>query len=196
MKIIGLTGSIAMGKSETARMFAARGVPVFDADAAVHAVYAKGGAAVARIAALCPEAVQHGAVDRARLSAAILADPALLKQVEAAVHPLVADARARFLDEARAAGERAVLLDIPLLFETGREGEVDVIITVSAPAEMQRARALARPGMTADKLDQILARQMPDAEKRARSDFVVDTSRGLDEASRQVDAILREIRDA
>ena len=172
MKIIGLTGSIAMGKSETARMFAARGVPVFDADAAVHAVYAKGGAAVARIAALCPEAVQDGAVDRARLSAAILADPALLKQVEAAVHPLVADARARFLDEARAAGERAVLLDIPLLFETGREGEVDVIITVSAPAEM------------------------PDAEKRARSDFVVDTSRGLDEASRQVDAILREIRDA
>lgn len=190
MKVIGLTGSIAMGKSETARMFAQLGVPVFDSDQAVHALYAKNGAAVAAIAAAFPQAVIDNTVDRQALSQILSREPHRLAELEAIVHPLVRRAQVHFLDRHRAANARFVLLDIPLLYETHREAEVDVVVVVSAPADIQRARALARPGMTAEKLETILARQMPDAEKRKRADFIVDSSKGLDHARREVRHIL------
>ena len=190
MKVIGLTGSIAMGKSETARLFAELGVPVFDSDQAVHALYAKNGAAVEPIRAAFPLAVIDDAVDRKALSQILMREPDRLADIEAIVHPLVRRAQAHFLDRHRATGARFVLLDIPLLFETKRESEVDVVVVVSAPADIQRARALARPGMTAEKLDTILARQMPDAEKRQRADFIVDSSKGLERARSEVRHIL------
>ena len=180
-----------MGKSTTARMFREAGVPVWDADAVVHRLYAAGGEGVAHIARLAPAAVRDGAVDRAALSRAIADDADLLSRVEAAIHPLVAQDRAAFL--AAQAGAPLVVLDIPLLFETGAEGACDRIAVVSAPAAVQRARALARPGMTEGRLDSILARQLPDDEKRARADFVIDTSQGLEAARRQVHTILREL---
>ncbi len=173
--LLGLTGSIGMGKSTTAAMFAAEGVPVWDADAAVHRLYARGGAGVAAIAALRPEAILGGAVDRGRLKEWIAADPAALQQIEAAIHPLVAADRAAFIDRAARAGADLVLLDIPLLFETGAEAALDATLVVTAPAEVQRARVLARPGMTEAQLAAILARQMPDAEKRARATHVIET---------------------
>ena len=171
--VLGLTGSIGMGKTTTAALFAARGIPVWDADAAVHRLYARGGAAVAPLAAAFPAAVSQGAVSRAALKAVIAADPAALARIEAIVHPLVAADRAAFL-----AGQSApvVLLDIPLLFETGADAMVDATVVVSAPAEEQRARVLARPGMSDADFERILARQMPDAEKRARADYVIDTT--------------------
>jgi dephospho-CoA kinase len=171
--VLGLTGSIGMGKTTTAALFAAEGIPVWDADAAVHRLYARGGAAVAPLAAAFPAAVSQGAVSRAALKAVIAADPAALARIEAIVHPLVAADRAAFL-----AGQSApvVLLDIPLLFETGADTMVDATVVVSAPAEEQRARVLARPGMTDADFERILARQMPDAEKRARADYVIDTT--------------------
>jgi dephospho-CoA kinase len=191
--IIGLTGSIAMGKSETARLFAAEGVPVHDSDAVIHKLYGKGGAAVAKIAEAFPGAVQGGAVDRAALSAEVAGDPAALKKLEALVHPLVAAERRSFLVGAR--NEAIVVLDIPLLFETGVAGEMDALVVASAPAEVQRARALSRPGMSVEKFESLLARQLPDVEKRAKAHFVVVTDQGMDHAQGQVRMILAAIRE-
>ena len=191
MFVLGLTGSVGMGKSTAAGFFAEEGVPVHDADAAVHRLYA--GEAAALIEAAFPGTTVDGAVDRTRLAQRVLGDPAALKRLEAIVHPLVQASERRFLAEAEARGEKVVLLDIPLLFETGGDERVDAVVVVSAPAEVQRARVLERPGMTAEKLDAILAQQMPDAEKRRRADFVVDTSRSFDAARAQVRAVLAAV---
>lgn len=172
---LGLTGSIGMGKSTTAAFFREAGVPVWDADAAVHRLYAPGGAALAPVARLCPAAVGPRGVDRASLRAAIAADPALLPRIEAAVHPLVAADRAAFIAHAARAGAPLVVLDIPLLYETGAEQALDAVLVVSAPAEEQRRRVLARRGMTEADFAHILARQMPDAEKRRRADHLIET---------------------
>lgn len=190
--LIGLTGSLGMGKSETARMFAALGVPVYDADAAVHALYDVGGAASARIAEAFPETVTNGRVDRAALSRRVFADAAAFAKLEAIVHPLVAAAQQAFLTTHKDAD--FVVLDIPLLFETGQHERMDAVVVASAPQDLQRARAMARPGMTAEKLDAILARQTPDAEKRAQADFVVETDRGTDHAFEQVKSIMGALK--
>jgi dephospho-CoA kinase len=188
MFILGLTGSVGMGKSATARFFAEEGMAVHDADAAVHALYE--GEAVAPIEAAFPGTTANGKVDRTKLAACVLGDPAALKRLEAIVHPLVQASERRFLAEVQAHGAKVAVLDIPLLFETGGDRRVDAVVVVSAPPEVQRARVLARPGMTVEKFDAILAKQMPDAEKRARADFVVDTSQGFEAARAQVRAIL------
>jgi dephospho-CoA kinase len=188
MFIIGLTGSVGMGKSTTAHLFAEQGVPVHDADAVVHRLYE--GEAVAAIEAAFPGATTGGKVDRSRLAALVLDDPSALKRLEAIVHPLVQAAEQELLVQAQARGERVAVLDIPLLFETGGDRRVDAVVVASAPTEMQQARVLARPGMTWEKLEAILRKQMPDEEKRRRADFVVDTSRGIDDARAQVRAIL------
>lgn len=193
MIVAGLTGSIAMGKSETAKMFASRGIPVFDSDAAVHELYAPGGDAVGPMQELAPEAIVNGGVDRSRLAALVQVDSVLLKQIESIVHPLVKARQMAFLTDAATRSDIAVL-DIPLLFETGREKDVDVVIVVSADPVLQRQRALSRPGMTAEKLDFILSRQVPDAEKRARADYVIDTSVNLAETAREVDKVIARIR--
>jgi len=193
MIVVGLTGSIAMGKTETAKMFAARGIPVFDSDAAVHDLYASGGAAVEPIRILAPEAIETEGVDRKKLAALVQADPSLLKKIEAVVHPLVKQRQEAFLREAAKSADIA-LLDIPLLFETEREKDVDVVIVVSAGPTQQRERALARTGMTTEKLDFILTRQLPDAEKRARADFVIDTSASLAATAHEVDQVIARIR--
>ena len=190
MIVVGLTGSIGMGKSATAAVFADLGVPVWDADAAVHRLYRPGGAGVEPIRALAPDAATAQGVDRAALRAAILADPTLLARIEAAIHPLVAADRDAFLAQARAGGAALAVCDIPLLFETGADAWLDKVVVVSAPTEIQRARVLRRPGMTEETLDAILARQLPDAEKRARADYVVDTGGPKDHARAQVAAIL------
>ncbi len=171
--LLGLTGSIGMGKSTTSAMFAALGVPVWDADATVHRLYAKGGAAVPGVAALHPPAIRDGAVDRTALAAWIAADARALAAIEAAVHPLVAADRTAFIAAQTAP---VVLLDIPLLFETGADAGLDATLVVTAPPEVQRARVLARPGMTEARLAAILARQMPDAEKRARATHVIEAT--------------------
>ncbi len=194
MLLIGLTGSIGMGKTETARMFARAGVPVYDADAAVHALYDKGGAAVQVIAREFPSAIREGAVDRAALSALVLGNPDAVKKLEQLIHPLVGAAQMSFLEAEEAKGATQVLLDIPLLFETGGDTRVDVVVVVSTAPEIQRARVLARGNMTAEKLDAILARQMPDPAKRARAHFIVDTSHGLPHAEVQVATILARLR--
>jgi dephospho-CoA kinase len=188
MFILGLTGSVGMGKSVTARFFADEGVPVHDADAVVHRVYE--GEAVAPIEAAFPGTTANGKVDRSKLAARVLDDAPALKRLEAIVHPLVQASERRFLAEAQARGAEIAVLDIPLLFETGGDRRVDAVVVVSAPPEVQRARVLARPGMTVEKFAAILGKQMPDAEKRARADFVVDTSRGFEAARAQVRAIL------
>ena len=193
MIVVGVTGSIAMGKSETARMFASLGVPVFDSYATVHALYAKGGVAVEPVAGVFPGAIRDGAVDRALLSRELGENPGCFAKLEAIVHPLVRAEQDQFLARHRTASHRLVVLDIPLLFETGRDKEVDRIVVVSAPGGVQRQRVLARPGMTAEKLERILARQMPDAEKRAHADFVVDSSQGFDHALAQVRAIVARL---
>ena len=190
--VIGLTGSIGMGKSETAKLFAAEGVPVHDSDAAIARLYAKGGAAVNVVAREFPDAVRDGAVDRTRLSALVVKDPAALKKLEALVHPLATADRLDFL---RAAKEPVVLMDVPLLFETGLDKEADAIVVVSAPEAVQRARVLARPGMTAEKFEHLKARQMSDAEKRQQAHYVVMTDKGLDHARDQVKMILADIRN-
>jgi dephospho-CoA kinase len=172
--VLGLTGSIGMGKSTTAGFFRDEGVPVWDADAAVHRLYAPAGAGAVAVARLCPEAVGPKGVDRARLRDWLAADPARLSRLEAEIHPLVAADRAAFLERAAAAGAPLVVLDVPLLFETGLERAVDSVAVVTAPPEVQRARVLARPGMTEAALAALLARQMPDAEKRARADHLIE----------------------
>lgn len=194
MILLGLTGSIGMGKSTTAAMFAAEGVPVYDADAEVHRLYSKGGAAVVPVGEAFPGVVKDGAVDRAALSAQVVGKPEALQKLEAIVHPLVAQTRAAFFEKAEAAGADVVLLDIPLLYETGGEAKVDKVVVVSAPPEVQRERVLARPDMTEVKLEAILHRQLPDAEKRRRADFVVNTAQGLGFARAEVRKILASVR--
>lgn len=186
---VGLTGSIGMGKSTTAAMFREAGAPVLDSDQIVHDLYR--GAAVAPIEAAFPGVATDGVVDREKLGRRVLSDPEALKRLEAIVHPLVWAERDRFLKEQEARGARIVVYDVPLLFETGAQDSVDVIVVVSAPEDVQRARVLARPGMTEEKFAAILKKQVPDAEKRARADHVVDTSQGLDAARAQVDGIVR-----
>jgi len=190
--VIGLTGSIGMGKSETARLFAAEGVPVHDADAAIARLYGKGGRAVDVIAREFPGTVKDGAVDRVALSAKVVDDPAALKKLEALVHPLVTAERNEFLDQASAP---IVLFDIPLLFETGAHAEVDAVVVASAPEDVQRARVLSRPGMTAEKFEALKARQLSDAQKRQQAHYVVITDKGLDHAREQVKMILADIRN-
>lgn len=192
--LIGLTGSIGMGKSETAKMFARLGIPVNDSDANVHAVYEPGGAAVPEIEKAFPGTVRDGRVDRALLSKALAADPSGFKRLEAIVHPLVAKVQQAFLARATADGADMVVLDVPLLFETGGHARMDAVVVVSAPSHIQRARVLERPGMTEDKLDQILSRQMPDEEKRAKAHYVVVTDKGLDHAFEQVQMIVKDLR--
>lgn len=194
MIVIGLTGSIGMGKSTTAQMFAARGVPVFDADAAVHQLYAPGGRAVPLIRAVFPDAIgPDGGVNRARLSEHMRADPLNLEVLTSFVHPWVGEMRAEFLARAVADGAKAVLFDVPLLFETGGDAQVDATVVVTAPADVQRARVMSRPGMTADLFDTLLSRQMPDAEKRERADFIISTADGMESAQARVDAVLKAV---
>ncbi|WP_095202584.1 dephospho-CoA kinase [Mesorhizobium carmichaelinearum] len=191
MIVLGLTGSIGMGKSTTAKMFAEAGVPVHDSDEAVHRLYS--GAAAPLVEAAFPGTTVGGVVDRAKLGARVLGDATALKQLEAIIHPLVrADADA-FLARHRNAGESIAVLDIPLLFETGGRGRVDKVVVVTAPAEVQRQRVLARPGMTEEKLAAILAKQVPDEEKRRLADFVIDTGQGLDAARSTVATIIAEL---
>ncbi|MEJ5080232.1 dephospho-CoA kinase [Ochrobactrum sp. MYb379] len=192
MIILGLTGSIGMGKTTASNMFADAGVPVYSADDAVHRLYA--GRAAPLIEAAFPGTVVDGTVDRAKLSAAVLGKPEALKRLESIIHPLVHEEEASFLDQARADGADIALIDIPLLFETGGESRVDKVAVVSAPADIQRERVLARPGMTDEKFVAILARQMPDAEKRARADFIIDSSGDFEETRAQINAIIAELR--
>ncbi len=184
--LVGLTGSIGMGKTETAKMFAKLGVPVYDADAAVHRLYEKGGAAVPEIEKMFPNTIENGRVNREKLAKEITLIPDGFKKLETIVHPLVAREQMEFLADAMAKGTEMVVLDIPLLFETSGHKRMDAVVVVSAPADIQRARVLAREGMTAEKLDHILSRQTPDAEKRAQAHFVVETGKGLDHAFEQV----------
>jgi dephospho-CoA kinase len=189
MLILGLTGSAAMGKSTVAAIFAQRGAAVFDADRTVHTLYE--GAAVPLVEAAFPGTAADGAIDRDRLRERVLGDDAAMTRLEAIVHPLVKAEEERFLAAAVAAGRRLVLLDIPLLFETKAEGEVDAVIVVSAPEAIQRERMLKRTGMTEERLEAMLARQTPDAEKRRRAHFVIDTSGSVEETARQVGDLLR-----
>jgi len=189
--VIGLTGSIGMGKTTTADLFREKGLPVFDADATVHALY--DGPLAADIEAAFPGTTADGRVDRARLSAQLAGNPEAFRQLEAIVHPAVRRVEADFLAVARAAGAPAAVLDIPLLFETGRHRDVDKVVVVSAPAELQRARVLARPGMTEQRFEALLARQTPDAEKRACADWVVPTGDGIPAAQASVEAFLAEL---
>jgi dephospho-CoA kinase len=191
MFILGLTGSLGMGKSATAKMFVEEGVPVHDADAVVHRLY--DGEATPQIEAVFPGTTKDGKVDREKLGKRVLGDAAAIKRLEQIVHPLVGAASARFLAEAERKGAAVAVLDVPLLFETGGDSRCDVVVVVSAPADVQRTRAFERPGMSEGKLAAILAKQMPDEEKRARADFVVDTSKGFDAARAQVRDILKAV---
>jgi dephospho-CoA kinase len=190
MIVLGLTGSIGMGKSTTANLFAEAGVPVYDADATVHMIYE--GEAVPVIEAAFPGATAGGKVDRERLSARVLHDPAAIKRLEQLVHPMLRAHRDKFLADAERSGAPVAVVDVPLLFETGGEKGVDAVLVVSATPEIQRERILARPNMTREKLDAILARQLPDAEKRRRADFVVDTSHGIEPVRARIRDILEE----
>ena len=194
MLLIALTGSIGMGKSTTAKMFADAGIPVWDADAAVHKLYGPGGAGSDAIAQLVPDAVTSDGVDRTKLRAAILADKTLFKKIEAVIHPLVGQDRADFLEAARNDKADIAICDIPLLFETGGNKAFDKIVVVSAPADIQRQRVLERPGMTEEAFEAILAKQVPDAEKRAQADYIVDTSKGIEAAEKQVAEIIADLR--
>ena len=194
MKVLGLTGGIGMGKSTASRSFRRRGVRVFDADAAVHALQAKGGRAVPPIAAAFPEAVRDGAVHRESLRRAVLGRPEALKVLERIIHPLVRQEQRRFLARARRDRQRLVVLDIPLLFETRRGHEFDAVVVVSAPAAIQRWRVLRRPGMTEERFRAILARQTPDAEKRRRADVVIETGTSRHLTDRAIRKLVREMR--
>ncbi|MFZ2030228.1 MAG: dephospho-CoA kinase [Vitreimonas sp.] len=190
MIVIGLTGSIGMGKSTVAQMFAEEGAPAFNSDDAVHELYARGGAGVAPVEAAFPGVTKDGAIDRAALSARVVDNPEAIKQLEAIVHPLVRQAQIAFLEKHHQAGAKVAVLDIPLLFESGGAERVNKVVVVSAPADVQKARVMSRPGMTEEKFAYLLSRQMPDAEKRARADFVIDTSGELDATRAQVRAVL------
>jgi dephospho-CoA kinase len=190
MLLLGLTGSIGMGKSTTAKLFAEAGVPVYDADAAVHMLYE--GEAVPAIEAAFPGTTADGKVDRNKLSAQVVHDPAAIRQLEQIVHPMLGASRQKFLDDAEQSGAPVAVVDVPLLFETGGEKRVDAVVVVTTTPEIQRQRILARDNMTGEKLDAILARQLPDAEKRRRADFVVDTSHGLDPVRIRIRDILTE----
>lgn len=192
MIIIGLTGSIGMGKSTTAQMFRDEGCPVFDADAAVHDLYAKGGKAVPIIRSVFPDAVKNGAVNRAILGKYMRQDPLQLKVLESFIHPLVSEARADFFETNKAAN--IVVMDVPLLFETSLDEAVNHIVVVTAPYEVQRERVLARDRMTSELFESLLSRQTPDAEKRKRAHSLIFTDRGLDNAREQVQALLRELQ--
>ena len=193
MMVIGLTGSIAMGKTETAKIFRSLGLPVFDSDAAVHHLYMADAVVLDAMKALVPAAVVSGTVDRAILSKAVASHPGLLKDIECIVHPAVRRMQREFLVAQKEAGHDFAVLDIPLLFETGQESTVDRIVVVSAPPHVQRQRALQRPGMTEEKLDFILSRQLADSAKRERADYVIDTSKSIEDATQQVIAILKDI---
>ncbi|MEO0983114.1 MAG: dephospho-CoA kinase [Pseudomonadota bacterium] len=190
MIILGLTGSIGMGKSATAQMFREGGAPVYDADAAVHALYAPGGAAVGPVGDAFPGVVKDGAIDRDALRAAVVGDAAAMKRLELIVHPLAGASQLVFREQAQASGAACAVLDIPLLFETGGDQRCDYVAVVTAPADVQRERVLARPGMTTDTFEAILAKQTPDAEKRAKADFVISSAFGFEFARDQVRAIL------
>jgi dephospho-CoA kinase len=194
MITIGLTGSVGMGKSTTAAMFAEEGAPVYDADAEVHRLQGPGGAAVAAIEAAFPGVVKDGAVDRNELGTRVFGDPAALQRLNGIIYPLLGASRAAFFARAEASGADMVVLDIPMLFETGGESRVDAVVVVTAPEQVQRERVLARPGYDAARLDAILARQMHDAEKRARAHFVIDTGQGMDHAHDQVRAVIAALR--
>jgi dephospho-CoA kinase len=189
--VIGLTGGIGMGKSETARLFAAEGIPIHDSDAATARLYARDGLAVAAIARAFPGAVKDDAVDRAALSAQVIGNPEKFKQLEALVHPLVAADRMQYRDTARAP---IIIFDVPLLYESGAEAEVDAVVVATAPENVQRERVLARPGMTVEKFETLKARQMSDVEKRQQAHYVVMTHKGLDHTRGQVRMILADIR--
>jgi dephospho-CoA kinase len=193
--IVGLTGSIGMGKTETAKLFGRLGIPVHDADAVVHALYDHGGTAVEPIGEAFPGAVANGRVDRAALAARLAKDEAAFQRLEAIVHPLVREAEQAFIDAAAKRGDKIVVLDIPLLFETGGASRVDAIVVVSAPPDVQRARVLAREGMTLEKLDAIHARQIPDVDKRRQADFVIETDKGLAHAYESVKDIIAQLRE-
>ncbi|MBB5772781.1 dephospho-CoA kinase [Brevundimonas vesicularis] len=195
MILLGLTGSIGMGKSTTTAMFADLGAVVWNADDAVHRLYAPGGAAVGPVGEAFPGVVVDGAVDRTRLAEALGKDDTAFRRLEAIVHPLVAQGRAADLEAARTTGVKLAVLDIPLLFETGGDRAVDAVVVVTADPAIQAERVLARPGMTRERFDAILARQMPDAEKRARADFVIDTGHGLEAARAEVEAIVAAVLD-
>lgn len=195
MILLGLTGSIGMGKSTTTAMFADLGAVVWNADDAVHRLYARGGEAVGPVGEAFPGVVVDDAVDRTRLAEALGKDATAFRRLEAIVHPLVAQGRAADLEAARTAGVKLAVLDIPLLFETGGDRAVDAVVVVTADPAIQAERVLARPGMTRERFDAILARQMPDAEKRARADFVIDTGRGLEAARAEVEAIVGAVLD-
>ncbi len=195
MIIIGLTGSIGMGKSTVASMFEEEGVPSFNSDAAVHKLYSPGGAAVGPVEAAFPGVTKDGAIDRVELSSRVVGNNEAIKRLEAIVHPLVRQAQAVFLQRNRDTGAAHVVLDIPLLFESGAAGLVNKIVVVSAQAYIQRARVLGRPGMTEEKFEAILALQTPDAEKRGRADFVIDTSGSFDDTRAQVRAVLDALRE-
>jgi len=190
MIVLGLTGSIGMGKSTTATLFAEAGVPVYDADATVHMLYE--GEAVPAIEAAFPGTTVDGKVDRNKLSARVVHDPVAIKQLEQIVHPMLGASRQKFMDDAERSGAPVAVVDVPLLFETGGEKRVDAVVVVTTTPELQRQRILARDNMTSEKLDAILARQLPDAEKRRRADFVVDTSDGLDPVRLRIQDILNE----
>ncbi|BEV45647.1 dephospho-CoA kinase [Afipia carboxidovorans] len=191
MFVLGLTGSIGMGKSTTAQLFAECGVPVYDADATVHRLYAS--EAVEAIEQAFPGSTGEQGVDRTKLSAQVVGNKDAMRQLESIVHPMLRAHETEFLNAAEKSGAPVAVLDIPLLFETGADSRVDAVVVVSAPHSVQRERILARPGMTADKLAAIIARQMPDADKRARADFVVDTSAGLDSAREQIRHVLVKV---
>ncbi|MEQ1753552.1 MAG: dephospho-CoA kinase [Micropepsaceae bacterium] len=195
MLIIGLTGSIGMGKSETAKMFARHNVPVCDSDSVVHRLYDVGGAAVKAVSEVFPTSLVDGRIDRDRLSKLVIGKPEEIRKLELLVHPLVAQAQAQFLQDHAAQGASMVLLDIPLLLESTGPKRVDVVVVVSAPAELQRKRVLARPGMSAEKFESILAKQLPDELKRAQADYVIDTSQGLVHAEAQVISVIEKLRD-
>jgi len=193
MIVLGLTGSIGMGKTETARMFRELGVPVYDADQAVHDLYEKGGAGVDPIEAAFPGVTVDGAVDRELLSKQVMNNEAAFRKLEKIIHPLVRDDQKAFMATVTADDAPLVVLDVPLLFEGGGNERCDSVVVVSAPAPIQRERVLARPGMTAEKFDTILVRQTPDAEKRERADFIIETDKGLADAARQVTAIVSQL---
>lgn len=195
MIIVGLTGSIGMGKSETAKMFAANGVPVFDADAVVHTLQAKDGKALGPIEETFHGVVKDGVLDRAKLGSLVFTDVDAKKKLEAIIHPMVAEERVAFFDAAEAAKAPFFVLDVPLLFETGGNKACDKVVVVSAPEHIQKERVLARSGMTVEKFEHIVSQQTPDAEKRARADYIVDSGKGIEHAEQQVADIIQSLQE-